>query len=159
LEPFHPDRIASRILGMGDVLSLIEKAQEAFDEEKIFEMERKLRKQEFNLEDFLDQMQHIRNMGPIKRLLEMVPGMGDIDLSNAVDEKGISHIEAIIKSMTRDERLNPDILNGSRRRRVAKGSGRSIQEVNQIIRRFEEMKKMLRQFNAPKGKKGKFRLF
>ena len=160
LEPFHPDRMASRILGMGDVLSLIEKAQEAIDEEEAKKLEQKLRNQDFNLEDFLSQMQQIKKMGPIKNILGMIPGMGNLNIDDAqIDEKALVHVEAIIRSMTIKERQNPDILNGPRKKRVAMGSGRSIQEVNQLLKRFEEMKKMMKQFSGMgKGKKGKFKL-
>ncbi len=157
LEPFHPDRMASRILGMGDVLSLIEKAQEAFDEDKAFELERKMRKMEFNLEDFLEQMQQIKKMGPIKNLLGMLPGLGSVDLSSVdFDDKSMVHVEAIIQSMTPYERQNPGVLNGSRKKRIANGSGRTIQEVNSLLKRFEEMRRMMKQFgDMTKGKKGK----
>ncbi|MCL2592710.1 MAG: signal recognition particle protein [Defluviitaleaceae bacterium] len=156
LEPFHPDRMASRILGMGDVLSLIEKAQESFDEEEAKKLEQKMRTQDFNLEDFLSQMQQIKKMGPIKDILGMLPGMGKMNIGDAqIDEKAMVHIEAIIQSMTARERQNPDILNGPRKKRIATGSGRSIQEVNQLLKRFEDMKKMMKQFSsAGKGKKG-----
>ena len=153
LESFYPDRIASRILGMGDVLSLIEKAQTAFDEQEAIDLERKLRKNEFNLEDYLQQMQQIKKMGPIKNILGMLPGMGNMNLNDVeIDEKNLAHIEAIIKSMTMKERQNPDILNGSRKKRIADGSGRTIQEVNRLLKTFEEMKKMMKQFTGGKGK-------
>ncbi|HOL92699.1 MAG TPA: signal recognition particle protein, partial [Clostridiales bacterium] len=163
IEPFYPDRMASRILGMGDVLSLIEKAQEAFDEKKAIEMEKKLRTQQFTLDDFLDQMQQIRKMGPLNQVLGMLPGMNNKALSNIeVDEKKLVHIEAIIKSMTPQERRNPDIINGSRRKRIAAGSGTSVQEVNALLKQFEEMKKMMKMVSniGKKGGKGlgKFRL-
>lgn len=156
LEPFYPDRMASRILGMGDVLSLIEKAQEAVDEKKAIEMEKKLRTQQFTLEDFLDQMQQLKNMGPINKIVEMLPGfnkkqLGDID----INEKDMLHVEAIIKSMTKNERINPDIINASRKKRIANGSGTSIQDVNRLLKRFQEMKKMFKQMSdISKGKKG-----
>lgn len=160
LQPFYPDRMASRILGMGDVLSLIEKAQENFDNKKAQELEKKLRKMEFDFEDFLEQMQQVRKMGPINQLLGMIPGMnmqklGDVE----VDEKEIAHVEAIIQSMTKEERRNPTILNGSRKKRIAAGSGRELQEVNRLIRQFEQMKKVMKQFSGmAKGKKGKLKL-
>lgn len=161
LEPFHPDRMASRILGMGDVLSLIEKAQQTFDEEEAKELEKKMRNQEFSLEDFLSQMQQIKKMGPIKNILGMIPGVGNqINLDDAqIDEKAILHVEAIIQSMTVEERRSPSILNGSRKKRIASGSGRTIQEVNKLLKQFEDMKKMMKHFSdMSKGKKGKLNL-
>lgn len=162
LEPFHPDRMASRILGMGDVLSLIEKAQEAIDKEKAKEMERKFRKAEFTFDDFLEQMAQVRKMGPLEDLLGMIPGMGKIKgMQNLkVDEKQISRVEAIVRSMTAEEKQNPEILkNTSRKRRIAKGSGTTLQEVNRFIKQFEEMRKMMKQFtkmaDQAKRKKGK----
>jgi len=154
LEPFYPDRMASRILGMGDVLSLIEKAQETFDMNKAAEMERKLRTQQFTLDDFLDQMQQVKKMGPMNQILGMIPGMNSKALQNVeVDEKKLAHVEAIIQSMTIKERQDPSILNASRRRRVAAGSGTTIQEVNRVLREFEEMKKMMKMLSEA-GKKG-----
>ncbi len=163
LEPFFPDRMASRILGMGDVLSLIEKAQEAIDEKKAIEMEKKLRSQQFTLEDFLDQRQQVKKMGPINQVLGMIPGIDTKALENVeVDEKKIFHVEAIIKSMTKQERNDPSIINGSRRKRIAVGSGRSIQEVNKLLKDFEEMKKMFKMFSDmgkhQKKKLGKFKM-
>ncbi|HEX3030563.1 MAG TPA: signal recognition particle protein [Clostridia bacterium] len=154
LEPFFPDRMASRILGMGDVLSLIEKAQEAFDEKKALEMEKKMRTQQFNLEDFLEQMQQVKKMGPLNQVLNMLPGMNAKALENVeVDEKKLARTEAIIKSMTRQERTEPDIINGSRRKRIAAGSGTTVQEVNKLLKDFEEMKKMFKMV-ADMGKRG-----
>lgn len=157
LEPFYPDRMASRILGMGDVLSLIEKAQSAYDEEQAKELEKKMRTLDFNLEDFLNQLQQIKKMGPLKDLMKMIPGVGgkvNIDDLN-IDDNATKHIEAIIQSMTKKERQNPDILNGPRKRRIAKGSGTSIQEINKLLKQFEEMKKMMKMMNGmAKGKKG-----
>lgn len=157
LEPFYPDRMASRILGMGDVLSLIEKAQQAYDENQARELEKKMRTLDFNLEDFLNQLQQIKKMGPLKDLLKMMPGIGgkvNIDDLN-IDDNATKHIEAIIQSMTKKERQNPDILNGPRKRRIAKGSGTSIQEINKLLKQFEEMKKMMKMMNGmAKGKKG-----
>lgn len=157
LEPFYPDRMASRILGMGDVLSLIEKAQNAYDENQVKELEKKMRTLDFNLEDFLNQLQQIKKMGPLKDLMKMLPGIGgkvNIDDLN-IDDNATKHIEAIIQSMTKKERQNPDILNGSRKRRIAKGSGTSIQEINKLLKQFEEMKKMMKMMNGmAKGKKG-----
>lgn len=163
LEPFYPDRMASRILGMGDVLSLIEKAQQSIDAKEAADMERKLRENDFTLEDFLSQMQNIKKMGPIKDLIGMIPGMGgqlNLDALDKIDaEKEMSHVEAIIQSMTKEERNNPSILNGPRKKRIANGSGRSIAEVNRLLKQFEEMKKMMKQVNSlAKGKKGKFRM-
>lgn len=171
LEPFYPERMASRILGMGDVLTLIEKAQANFDAEKAKEMERKLRQQHFTLEDFLEQLQQMKSMGPLEDLLGMIPGMGKVkQLKNLqVDEKELVHTEAIIKSMTREERRNPDLINGSRKRRIALGSGTSVQSVNRLLKQFSEAQKMMRQFgdmahmskkHAKKGKKAiKFPFF
>lgn len=157
LEPFYPDRMASRILGMGDVLSLIEKAQEAYDENQAKELEKKMRTLDFNLEDFLNQLQQIKKMGPLKDLMKMLPGVGgkvNIDELD-IDDNATKHIEAIIQSMTKKERQNPDILNGPRKRRIAKGSGTSIQEINKLLKQFEEMKKMMKMMNGmAKGKKG-----
>ncbi|RXT15086.1 signal recognition particle protein [Ammoniphilus sp. CFH 90114] len=162
LEPFHPDRMASRILGMGDVLSLIEKAQEAVDQEKAKEMERKLRKAEFTFEDFLEQMAQVRKMGPLEDLLGMIPGMNKMkgmqDLK--IDDKAINRVEAIVKSMTTEEKQNPELLkNSNRKKRIAKGSGTTVQEVNRFIKQFEDMRKMMKQFgkmaDQAKKKKGK----
>ena len=160
LQPFHPDRMASRILGMGDVLTLIEKAQEGIDEDKAKELEAKFRKAEFNFEDFLEQMQQVKKMGPISQLMNMIPGLNTAKLGDIeVDDKQMSHIEAIILSMTPAERTNPTLLNVSRKKRIAKGSGRDIQEVNRLIKQFEQMQKMMKQFSGMgKGKKGKFNL-
>ena len=157
LEPFYPDRMASRILGMGDVLTLIDKAQQAFDEKQAVELEKKMRENTFSLEDFLGQMQQIKKMGPLKDLIGMVPGMNQSKLAGAeLDEKQLVYVEAIIQSMTMGERLDPSILNGSRKRRIAAGSGRSIQEVNRLLKQFEEMRKMMKGFTGGMmGKKGK----
>jgi signal recognition particle subunit SRP54 len=159
IEPFHPDRMASRILGMGDMLTLIEKAQTAFDEKKAMELEKKMRTQQFTFEDYLEQLQQMKNMGPIGQLLEMIPGMNSNKLKGLeVDEKELVKVEAIIKSMTKKERINPDIINGSRRKRIAAGSGTSIQDVNKVMKGFEQTKKMMKQFvgmekDIKKGKK------
>jgi signal recognition particle subunit SRP54 len=163
LEPFHPERMASRILGMGDVLTLIEKAQANFDEQKAREMEKKLRQQQFTLEDFLDQLQQMKSMGPLEDLIGMIPGMGsNKQLKNLqLDEKELLHTEAIIKSMTPEERRNPGIINGSRKRRIAAGSGMGVQQVNRLLKQFTEAQKMMKQLggmaNLAKkhGKKGK----
>jgi len=154
-EPFYPDRMASRILGMGDVLTLIEKAQENFDAKKAMELEQKLRSQQFTLDDFLAQMQELKKMGPISQILGMMPGMNSKMLENVdIDEKKMTHIEAIICSMTKEERRNPAIINGSRRKRIALGSGTSIQEVNRLLKDFEQMRKLMKSLNEMgKGKK------
>ena len=156
LEPFHPERMASRILGMGDVLSLIEKAQETFDENEARALEQKMRKNEFTLEDFMKQMQQIKKMGPLQNILGMIPGMNNVKLDDAqIDEKALVHVEAIIQSMTPKERQNPSILNGPRKKRIANGSGRNVQEVNRLLKQFEDMKKMMKQMTGmTKGKKG-----
>jgi signal recognition particle subunit SRP54 len=147
LEPFHPDRLASRILGMGDVLSLIERAQETFDQAKAQELQKKMRSNTFDLEDFLDQMRQIRKMGPISQLMEMIPGMsklaGDARQA-AVEEADLKRIEAIILSMTPDERHHPEIIGGSRRRRIARGSGTSTAEINQLLNQFKQAQQMMR---------------
>ncbi len=161
LEPFHPDRMASRILGMGDVLSLIEKAQSAFDEKKAVELERKIRTQQFTFDDFLDQLQQMKKMGPLSSILEMLPGMNPSKLKGMeVDDKELVKVEAIIRSMTKKERHNPDIINGSRRKRIAAGSGTSIQDVNRVMKNFEQSKKMMKQFAGMEKdmKKGKLKM-
>lgn len=161
LEPFHPDRMASRILGMGDVLSLIEKAQSTIDEKKARELEKKIRTQQFTFEDFLDQLQQMKKMGPLSQIMDMIPGMNASKLKGMeVDDKELIKVEAIIKSMTRKERLDPSILNGSRRKRIAMGSGTKIQDVNKVIKNFEQTRKMMKQFaDMEKGiKKGKMKL-
>lgn len=157
LETFYPDRMASRILGMGDILSLVEKAQANFDEKKAKEMQQKIRSQEFTLEDFLDQMQQVKSMGPLEDLLGMIPGMGKQlkGMKGEIDEKELLHVEAIIKSMTMAERRDPAILNGSRKKRIARGSGTRVQEVNRLLKQFEETKKMMKQLTDMTGKKGK----
>jgi signal recognition particle subunit SRP54 len=163
LETFHPERMASRILGMGDVLTLIEKAQANVDEEKAKELEKKMRTASFTLDDFLEQLGQVRNMGPLDELLKMMPGANKIKgLDNLqVDEKQISHVEAIIQSMTKEEKEHPEIINASRRKRIAKGSGRTVPEVNRLLKQFEDMKKMMKQMTGmqQKGKKkGGFKL-
>jgi len=156
IEQFYPERMASRILGMGDVVSLVEKAQETVDEEKAKKLEKKLRKQEFSLEDFLDQLQQIKRMGPLDQLLGMIPGLGAQMRGVKVDDGAFTRIEAIINSMTLEERRNPKVLNGSRRRRVALGSGTRVQDVNQLINQFNQMKKMLKNMRKmPYGKMGR----
>lgn len=158
LEVFHPERMASRILGMGDVLTLIEKAQKQIDEQQAKELEEKIRTQSFTFEDFLEQMDQVRNMGPLDELISMIPGANRMKgLQNIqIDEKQISHIEAIIQSMTPLERQDPEIMNASRKRRVAKGSGTTVAEVNRLLKQFREMKKMMRQMtNMQQGKKSR----
>jgi len=160
LEPFHPDRMASRILGMGDVLTLIEKAQAGIDAEKAKEMERKLRTAEFTFEDFLEQMEQVKKLGPVDQLLDMLPGMSKLkgmkDLK--VNERQMAKTVAIIQSMTKEEKRRPEILNASRRRRIAAGSGNTVADVNRLIRQFEEMRKVMKQLSGmmgPKGPKGR----
>lgn len=157
LEPFHPDRMASRILGMGDVLSLIEKAQTNVDEEKAKEMEKKMRTASFTLDDFLDQLGQVRNMGPLEDLMAMIPGMNKMKgMKNMqFDEKQIGHVEAIIRSMTPAEKNDPDMINGSRKKRIANGSGTSLQDVNRLLKQFKEMKKMMKQMMGMTKGKGK----
>ena len=145
LEPFHPERMAGRILGMGDVLSLIEKAESAFDQEKADELERRLRENKFDFEDYLEQLQQMRKMGPLDQLVGMIPGLNPKQMKGVeIDESQIGKVEAIIRSMTREERHHPEVMNGSRRRRIAAGSGTSVQEVNRLMNQFEQMKKMIR---------------
>ncbi len=163
LEQFYPDRMASRILGMGDILTLIDKAQADFDEDKARQLEKKIKKAEFDFNDFLDQMQQIKKMGGIGDILKMMPGgmgggMKDVD----IDENAMAGVEAIIYSMTKAERSNPDILNPSRKKRIAKGAGVDISEVNKLVKQFEQMKKMMKQFSGMMGgkgaKRGRFKL-
>ncbi|MET3682109.1 signal recognition particle subunit SRP54 [Alkalibacillus flavidus] len=157
LEPFHPDRMASRILGMGDVFSLIEKAETEVDEKKAKEMQDKMRSASFTFEDFLEQMDQIKNMGPLDELINMMPGANKMKgMKNMqVDDKQLSHIEAIIQSMTKKERVDPSVINASRKKRIASGSGTSVAQVNRLLKQFEEMKKMMKQMtNSKKGKKG-----
>ena len=150
LEPFHPDRMASRILGMGDILSLIEKAEAAYDKDKAVELREKLKTAEFTLEDFQDQLEQMQKMGPLDEILRMIPGMsrikGAADLQ--VDEHHLRQIEAIINSMTPEERRNPEIIDGSRRRRIARGSGVRVQDVNALLRQFNQVKGLLKQFGG-----------
>lgn len=157
LESFHPERMASRILGMGDVMSLIEKAQANVDEEKAMELEEKFRTQTFTLDDFLDQLQQVKKMGPLDELLKMMPGANKIKgLENAqVDEKQMGRVEAVIQSMTIGERTTPEIINANRRKRIAKGSGTSIQEVNRLLKQFNDMKKMVKQMSNMQQKGNK----
>jgi signal recognition particle subunit SRP54 len=155
LEPFHPDRVVSRVLGMGDVLSLIEKAEEAVSLEDAEKLEEKIRKDDFTLEDFRDQLRTIKKMGPLEQILGMLPGMGQIkELAanrGAVDDKQLGRVEAIINSMTPKERRNHQVINGSRRKRIARGSGTSVEEVNRLLKQFVQMKKMLKQLGGMAG--------
>jgi signal recognition particle subunit SRP54 len=152
LEPFHPERMASRILGMGDMLSLIEKAQETFDEEKAAKLEKKIKKNEFTLEDFLDQMGQITRMGGLGKMIGMLPGLGANKVSDEDIEKGeqeFKQMEAIIYSMTIEERRNPSLLNASRRKRIAAGSGQPVSKINNLIKKYEDTKKLMKQFSNP----------
>lgn len=164
LEQFYPDRMASRILGMGDVMSLIEKAQANIDEEKARDMEQKLKKAQFGFDDYLESMSQVKKMGGISSILSMMPGMGNKmpDIESAIDEKKMGRIEAIILSMTPQERSNPDVLNPSRKKRIAKGAGVDISEVNRLVKQFEQMRKMMKQLpgmmGGKGGRRGKFRL-
>lgn len=155
LEPFYPDRMASRILGMGDILTLIDKAQAEFDEEKAREMERKIKKAEFDYNDFLEQMHQVKKMGGISDILSMIPGMGRQLKDVEIDENALARTEAIIYSMTKEERSNPDIINLSRKRRIAAGAGVDISEVNALVKQFGQMKKMMKQMSGMMGKGGK----
>jgi signal recognition particle subunit SRP54 len=151
MEPFHPDRMASRILGMGDMLSLIEKAQANFDQAKAKELEQKIRKQEFTLDDFVDQIKQLRSMGPLEQVLGMIPGLGGAkqlkQLEGEFDEKDFVHIEALISSMTPEERRNTAIISGSRRKRIAAGSGTTVQDVNRLLKQFGQTRKLMKQFS------------
>ena len=155
LEPFYPDRLASRILGMGDVLSLIERAQETIDQEEALKAQAKLQQGKFDLEDFLNAMRQLKRMGPLRQVMEMVPGFNKLadmpDMEEALEGDQLKHIEAIILSMTLEERHNPDILNGSRKRRISRGSGTTPQDVNQLLEQFNEMRTMIRQVSSGKG--------
>ena len=151
IEPFYPDRMASRILGMGDVLSLIEKAEQAFDEKKALELEKKIRESTFTLDDFLDQFSQIKKMGNLDQIMGMMPGMKPGALKDAqIDEKAMAHTEAIIKSMTPYEREKPEVLGASRKKRIAAGSGTSVEEVNKLLKQFEQTRKLMKQFSDPK---------
>jgi len=163
IEPFHPDRMASRILGMGDVLTLIEKAQATVDQEKAKEMEKKMMSASFTLDDFLDQLQQVKQLGPLDQIMGMIPGMNKMKgIENVnVDDKQMGRVEAIIKSMTKAERSEPKLIDSSRRKRIAKGSGTTVQEVNRLLKQFDDMQKMMKQFSGMakkmkgKAKKGK----
>jgi signal recognition particle subunit SRP54 len=151
-EPFHPDRMASRILGMGDVLTLIEKAETAFDAAEAEELEEKFRKADFTFEDFLNQMQALKKMGPLSQVLGMIPGMSKLPIGDDQVDRQLPKIEAMIRSMTPQERNNPQVINGSRRRRIASGSGTSIQDINQLLKQFEGVRKMMKSMTGGKGK-------
>ncbi len=156
IEEYYPDRLASRILGMGDVLSLIEKASANFDEKKAIEAFDRLKKNQFTLEDMLSQFDEVKKMGSIKDVMSMLPGMGNKAIPDEqIDEKAIDRSQAIIRSMTRKERINPSILNASRRKRIAAGSGTTVQDVNRLIKQFEETQKMMKQFTGMSKGKGK----
>ncbi|MBP9796954.1 MAG: signal recognition particle protein, partial [Chitinophagales bacterium] len=151
LDIFYPDRMAQRILGMGDIVSFVEKAQEQYDEEKSAELQRKIRKNQFDFEDFLQQLKQIKKMGNMKDLLGMIPGIGKQIKDMDIDEKQFAKLEAMILSMTPEERGNPDIMTGTRRQRIAGGSGSTIQDVNQFMKQFEEMRKMMKMMNKMGG--------
>lgn len=161
IEVFHPDRMASRILGMGDILTLIEKAQVDYDEKQAIELEKKIRKNSFDLKDLLEQMKKMKNMGSMEQILSMMPGMNTAALKNTqIDDKQIARMEAIILSMTEDEQCNPGIINGSRKKRIANGSGTKVEDVNRLLKQFEQSKKLMKMFSGGgKGKhRGKFRM-
>jgi len=155
LEPFYPDRLASRILGMGDVLSLIERAQESIDQEEALKAQAKLQQGKFDLEDFLNAMRQLKRMGPLRQVMEMMPGFNKMasmpEMEEALEGDHLKYIEAMILSMTKEERHNPDIINGSRRKRISRGSGTTVQEVNQLLDQFGEMRTMIRQISTGKG--------
>ena len=162
LEAFHPDRLASRILAMGDVLTLIEKAQGAVDEDRAKEMERKFRQASFDLEDFLEQIQSVRKMGSLSQIMEMIPGMGQMSKqlpAGDLDESRIERIEAIIRSMTPDERQRPEILNGSRKRRISRGSGTTPQDVNQLLNQFKQTQKLVKQVSRSRNPASLLKMF
>jgi signal recognition particle subunit SRP54 len=148
IEVFHPDRMASRILGKGDIVTLVEKAQSAFEEKEAQRLEEKLRSNKFDFEDFRDQLKIVQRLGSISQILSMIPGLSSVQKNIQVDEKALVKVEAIINSMTKEERRNPKVLNASRKRRIAKGSGTSIQEVNRLVKQFEEMQKMIKKLNS-----------
>jgi signal recognition particle subunit SRP54 len=155
-EPFHPDRMASRILGMGDVLTLIEKAEQTYDQEQAAATAEKLQKGQFTLDDFLDQMQQLKKMGPLKSIVGMIPGIPKELKKAEIDDREIARVEAIIRSMTPDERRDPSVMNGSRRLRVARGSGTTTTDVNQLLKQFRDVQKMMKMLGrVPKGARGK----
>jgi signal recognition particle subunit SRP54 len=151
LEQFYPERMASRILGMGDIVSLVEKAQQTFDQKQAEKMQEKIVKATFTLQDFYEQLQQIKKMGPLSQVMSMIPGANKLGNLNDVDDKELKYVEAIILSMTKEERANPAIINGSRRKRIANGSGTTIQEVNKLLNQFTEMQKMMRNFSKGKS--------
>ena len=153
IDVFHPDRMAQRILGMGDVISLVERAEQAFDEDEAKRLNKKIRKNQFDFNDFLSQLQQIKKMGNIKDLMGMIPGMGKALKGIDVDDDSFKPLEAIIKSMTIHERNNPDVINGERRKRIATGSGTSIQQVNNLLRQFNDMRKVMKSMNKMGGGK------
>jgi signal recognition particle subunit SRP54 len=154
LEDFHPDRLASRILGMGDVLTLIEKAQTTLDQEQAMGMARKLVKGEFDLEDFMQQLQQIKKIGPVSQLMDMVPGLSQASkgIAPEVTDKQMKTVEAIINSMTREERHNPRLINASRKRRISRGSGTTVQQVNALLSQFRQTQRLMKQLSGGKGK-------
>jgi signal recognition particle subunit SRP54 len=158
LEVFHPDRIASRILGMGDVVTLVERAEATIDQDRALELQEKLRKDAFGLDDFLEQLNQVKKMGPLSQVLGMMPGMSGMtnnaDVQAALDGDGLRHFEAIILSMTPGERSNPDLIDGSRRRRIAAGSGRNVQEVNQLLKQFKQARQMMQMMSSGKMPSG-----
>jgi signal recognition particle subunit SRP54 len=155
LDLFYPERMASRILGMGDVVTLVEKAQQQFDQDEAAKLQKKIRKNELDFDDFLSQIQTIKKMGNIKDLVSMIPGMGKMLRDVDIEDDAFKHIEAIIRSMTKEERAKPDIINGSRRKRIAQGAGRSVREVNELLKQFQNMKKAMKKMNKAQGKGGK----
>jgi signal recognition particle subunit SRP54 len=163
LEPFHPDRMASRILGMGDVLSLIERAQETFTQDQALQLQKKIRTATLDLNDFLAQLQQLRNMGPLEQIMDMIPGMSKMMKSQAmpgIDERDLKRVEAIIQSMTADERARPEIIGGSRKRRIARGSGTTPADINQVLNQFKQMQQMMKQMSSgkmPRNLQGLFR--
>ena len=162
LEKFHPDRLASRILGMGDMLTLIEKAEQTFDQEESLNLQKKIRESTFDLDDFLGQLQQLRNMGSLSQIMEMIPGMSSMKgriPTEDLDDSHISKIEAIIYSMTTTERRTPGIISGSRRRRIARGSGTRPQDVNQLLNQFRQTQKLMKQMSSGKGIKDMGRIF
>ena len=153
LEPFHPERLAGRILGMGDVVSLVERAQESVDEDAAQKLEKKIKKNQFTLADFQEQLEQIRNMGPLDQLLDMIPGTGKMKQQGlSVDDNQLTKVDAMINSMTIEEREKPQIINGSRRKRIARGSGTTVRDVNQLLKQFKQMKKMMQQFSKGRGR-------
>jgi signal recognition particle subunit SRP54 len=162
LEQFHPDRLASRILGMGDMLTLIEKAEQGIDEQQALELDRKLRQARFDLNDFLEQLQQLKRMGPLSQVLEMIPGFSSVRgklPADQLDNDGLKRVEAIIYSMTPEERRRPDIIGGSRRRRIARGSGTTPRDVNQLLNQFKQMQRMMRQMSSGRGRQDMMRMF